>query len=78
MSQNLSLEFGLVLIACIAGIRRKTVKTGRATRSQQLMQVIHLNKAGLVHCRRKSASSAALHRRETKRLAVVRHPRMLP
>ena len=31
-----------------------------------------------VHWRRKAASRAALHRAETERLAVVRHPRMLP
>src|SRR5262249_49757371 len=30
------------------------------------------------HCRRKAASKAALHREETERLAVVRHPRMFP
>jgi len=30
------------------------------------------------HWRRKAASRAALHRRETERLAVVRHPRILP
>src|SRR5262249_47725904 len=30
------------------------------------------------HWRRKAASRAALHREETKRLAVVRHPRILP
>jgi hypothetical protein len=30
------------------------------------------------HRRRKAASRAALHRRETERLAVVRHPRILP
>ena len=32
----------------------------------------------LDHCRRKAASKAALHREETERLAVVRHPRILP
>ena len=32
----------------------------------------------LDHCRRKAASKAALHREETERLAVVRHPRMFP
>src|SRR5262249_26775465 len=32
----------------------------------------------LDHSRRKAASKAALHREETERLAVVRHPRILP
>src|SRR5262245_22629119 len=37
------------------------------------------NRAGLVfYWRRKTASRAALHRRETERRAVVRHPRILP
>jgi hypothetical protein len=33
---------------------------------------------GPVHWRKKAVSSAALHRLDTERLAVVRHSRMLP
>src|SRR5262249_25962826 len=39
---------------------------------------LYIQGKGPVHWRKKAVSSAALHRLDTERLAVVRHSRMLP